>query len=90
MKFGIGDLYEYYHLLTGFIFRSSSLLALQPCVSLDLHHGFVNSNFFWVVSLAPCPNPNLEDQELHFVWPLPLHLSGVGGSTRSLRSRQHS
>jgi hypothetical protein len=32
----------------------------------------------------------MEEQGLHFVWPLPFNLSGMGGSTRSLRSRQHS
>jgi hypothetical protein len=40
--------------------------------------------------LARRSTPNLEDQGLHFIWPLPFDLSGIGGSTRSLRSRQHN
>jgi hypothetical protein len=66
--------------------KSSSLLALQPCVGLGLLHGFVTVNFSGMWSLAPRPTLNLEDQELHFVWPLPFHLSGMGGPTRSYAS----
>jgi hypothetical protein len=36
------------------------------------------------------PNPNLEGQGLQFSWPLPFDPFGMGGSTRSLLSRQHS
>jgi hypothetical protein len=44
-------------------------------MSFDLIHGegFVTINFSRVRSLAPCPIPNLEDQGLHFVWPLPFN-----------------
>jgi hypothetical protein len=69
---------------------SSYLLALQPCVGLGFLHGFVTANFSVVGSLAPHPTPNLKDQGLHFFWPLHFDLSGMGGPTRSLRSRQHS
>jgi hypothetical protein len=30
--------------------------------------------------LAPCPTPNLEDQGLHFVWPLPFDLLALPGA----------
>jgi hypothetical protein len=51
--------------------------------------------FRWTVDfrvgyLAPCPTPNLEDQGLHFIWPLHFELSGMGGPTMSLSSSQHS
>jgi hypothetical protein len=49
-----------------------------------------NSRFFRDCVVSPRPNPNLEDQRLHLVWPLPFDLSCTGGSTRSLHSRQHS
>jgi hypothetical protein len=51
---------------------------------------FRNSTFFrgGVVSLMS--NLQTGGQVLHFVWPLPFYLSGMNGSTRSLRSRQHS
>jgi hypothetical protein len=61
----------------------SSLLALQPSMGLGLFHGFVTVDFSGVGSLAPRPTPNLEDQGLHFVWPIPFDLSGMGGPTRS-------
>jgi hypothetical protein len=51
---------------------------------------FRKSKFFLGEVVAPSQNPNLEDQKLHFVWPLPFDLSGMGDPTRSLRSRQHS
>jgi hypothetical protein len=51
---------------------------------------FRNSKFFRVGSLAPRPTPNLEVQGLHFVWPLLFDVSGMGGSTTSLRPLQHS
>jgi predicted acylesterase/phospholipase RssA len=51
---------------------------------------FRNSKFFQGGVVAPRPISNLEDQGLHLVWPLPFDLSGIGGSTRSLRSRQPS
>jgi hypothetical protein len=70
--------------------RSSSLLVLQPCLGLGLLRGFVTVDFSGVGLLAPRPTPNLEDQGLHFVWSLPFDLSGMGGATRSLRSRQHT
>jgi hypothetical protein len=52
--------------------------------------GFVTVNFTRMVSLAPRPTSSLDNQGLHFVWPLPFDLSGMGGSTWSFRSRQHS
>jgi hypothetical protein len=51
---------------------------------------FRNSKYFLCRVVSPRPTPNLEDQGLHSVWPLPFDLSGMGGATRSLRSRQHS
>jgi hypothetical protein len=45
---------------------------------------------FLLGSLAPFPNSNLENLGLHLVWPLPFDMSHIGGSTRSLCSRQHS
>jgi hypothetical protein len=42
-----------------------------------------------VGSLAQRPKDNLEDRELHFIWPLSFDLSDMGSTTRSLRSRQH-
>jgi hypothetical protein len=51
---------------------------------------FSNSNVSRVGSLAPLPNPNLDYQGLHFVWPLPFALPGMFGPTRSTISRQHS
>jgi hypothetical protein len=40
--------------------------------------------------LAPRLTPNLEDQGVYFVLPLLFHLSGMCGSTRRLRFRQHN
>jgi hypothetical protein len=52
---------------------------------------FRNSRFFCGGGLfAPLQTPNLEDQRLHFVWNLPVDLSGMDGPTRSSRSRQHN
>jgi hypothetical protein len=73
-----------------FYVYSPSLLALQPSVALHLLHGFVTVNFLGVESLSARPVPSLEDQGLHVMWPIPFCLSGMGGPTRSLRSRQHS
>jgi hypothetical protein len=39
---------------------SSSILVLQPCVDLELLHGFIRVYLCGVGSLAPCP---LEDQD---------------------------
>jgi hypothetical protein len=50
-------------------------------VRLGLLHVFVRVNFSGVGSIASRSTPNLEN---HF------DLSGMGGSARSLRSRQHS
>jgi hypothetical protein len=69
---------------------SYSLLAPQPRVGLYLLHGFVTEDFSRVGLLAPHPTRNLEDQGLHFVWPLSVYLSDMGGPTRNLRSRQHT
>jgi hypothetical protein len=55
----------------------SFLLAPQPCVGLGLLHGFL-TGFSGVLSLAPRPKPNLEDQLLQFIWPLPFDLPGYG------------
>lgn len=41
-----------------------------------------NSEFY----LRRDPKPSLDIQGLHFIWPLPSHLPGMGGPTRSLRS----
>jgi hypothetical protein len=43
-----------------------------------------------VVNQSSSRTEVLEEQELHFVWPLPYVLPDMGGSTRRLRSRQHS
>jgi hypothetical protein len=56
---------------------------------------FIGSGSFVTVEfsgmgLSLSPTPNLEDQKLHSVWPLPFDLSGMGGTTKSLCSRQHS
>jgi hypothetical protein len=69
--------------------RRPSLLALQPSASLVLWT-INNSRFFWDGLLAPNPTPNLENQALHFIWPIHFDLSGTCGTTRSLCSRQHS
>jgi hypothetical protein len=53
-------------------------------VCLSLLHSFVTVNISGVGSLTPRPVPNLVDQELHFIWPLPSDLSGMGGPTSSL------
>jgi hypothetical protein len=66
----------------------SSLLALQ--LYLGLRHDFVTVNFSGVGSLAPRLILNQKDEGLHFVWYLTFDLSGMGGPTRSLRTRQHS
>jgi hypothetical protein len=61
---------------------SSSLLVLQPCVVLAYSMvlwRFHNSKFLWVEVISPMPNPHLEDQGLHFIWPLYFVLSGIGG-----------
>jgi hypothetical protein len=73
-----------------FILLYSPLLALQPCVGLGVLRGSVTVHFSGVGSLASLATPNLDDQELHFVWPLTFDLSEMGGPTRSSRSRQHS
>jgi hypothetical protein len=69
---------------------SSTLLALHSCVGNGLFHSFVKENSSGGWLLAPRPKPNLEDQGLRFFWHLHFDLSGIGGSTRSSRSRQHS
>jgi hypothetical protein len=51
---------------------------------------FRNNKMFGVGLLTPRSTLDLKDQGLHSVWPPPFDLSGMGGSTRSLRSRQHS
>jgi hypothetical protein len=71
----------------------SSLLSLQICVGLVLHHKlwrFHNSIFSGVGMLASLPTLKPQDQALKFVGPLRFDLPDVGGTTRSLRSRQHS
>jgi hypothetical protein len=55
-------------------------LLLQPCVGLCLYHGVV---------VLPQPS-NLEDQQLHFIWPLPFDLPGMGDPATSLSSHQFS
>jgi hypothetical protein len=46
--------------------------------------------FSGMVSLAPRPTRNLENQGLHFVWTIIFDLSGICEITTSLRSSQHS
>jgi hypothetical protein len=46
--------------------------------------GFVTVKFSGVGWLTPLPTPNLEDEELNLVRPLPFDLSGTGDLTRSL------
>jgi hypothetical protein len=41
--------------------------VMTLCVGLGLSYGFVAVHFSGMGSLAPRPNPNLEDQGLHFV-----------------------
>jgi hypothetical protein len=69
-----------------------SLLGLQPFVCRGFSSGsggFIIVGISGMVLLAPRPTPNPLDKGLHFL-PLPFDLSGMGGSVRSLRSRQHS
>jgi hypothetical protein len=73
-----------------FTYTYSCLLELQPNMGLSLSHCFVTVDFLGVGSLAPRPNPNLEDKGLHSVWPLPFDLSVKDGPARNFRSRQHS
>jgi hypothetical protein len=47
-------------------------------VGLVLLYGFVTVNFSGMESLGLNQTPNLEDQELHFAWPLPFDPSGMG------------
>jgi hypothetical protein len=49
-----------------------------------------NSNFSRCGVVSTTPSPNLEDWGLHFAWLLPFDLSGMSGSTRSLRSHEPS
>jgi hypothetical protein len=48
-------------------------------MGLGLLCGFGTENFSRVKSLAACPTPNLEDQGLHFIWPLPFVLFDLSG-----------
>lgn len=59
------------------------LHIVQPCACLGLIRGFVTVNCSGVGSLVPPPNPNLKDQGLPFVWPLPFDLSGICGLPRA-------
>jgi hypothetical protein len=52
-------------------------------MGLGFIRGFVTVDFFEGGSLAPRPNPNLEDKGLHFVWPLPFDLCGKDGTAKS-------
>jgi hypothetical protein len=61
-------------------FHTGSITLYGPWPSLL----FLTISFSGVVLLALRPNPNLGDQELHFVWPLPFDLSDMGSSTKSL------
>jgi hypothetical protein len=51
---------------------------------------FRNSIFVGVPLFAPCQTPNLKGYGLHFGWPLPFDLYGMGESIRRLRSSQQS
>jgi hypothetical protein len=57
---------------------------------LGLLHGFVTVNVSSEVSLATRRTPNPEDSDYTSSCSLPFDLSRMGGSTRSLRSHQHS
>jgi hypothetical protein len=48
--------------------------------------GFATIDFSGVGLLVSRPTHNPWDQGLHFIWPLPFDLSGMGDPTRSLRS----
>jgi hypothetical protein len=52
--------------------RTFSSGATAPCAS-GTPSLFPKSSFFWDVFVSH--TPNLEDQELHFVWPPPIELS---------------
>jgi hypothetical protein len=54
---------------------SFSCQVLRLCVCLLLRHGFKAVNVSVVGSLAPRATPSLEDQRLHFAWPLTFELS---------------
>jgi hypothetical protein len=53
-------------------------MVLESCLSIALLHGFVIALFFWSEVVTPRSTLNLEDERLHFVWPLHFDLSGVG------------
>jgi hypothetical protein len=46
--------------------------------------------FMWEGYQPNRTTPNLEDQGLYFVWPVPFDLSSLDDPTRSLNSGQHS
>jgi hypothetical protein len=50
-------------------------------VDLGLLNSFVTVNISRVEVVPPHPTPNLENQRLHFIWPLPFDLSGIGDPT---------
>jgi hypothetical protein len=63
------------------VYSANLLLAL--CGSWALPW-FRKSNIFGEVSLAPRRTPNLEDQGLHFVWPLLFDLSDMDDAPTSI------
>jgi hypothetical protein len=65
----------------------SALQTLQFCMGVGLLHG--NLWLWRVGSLSPRPTPTWKTR-LQYVWPLTFYLSGMGGSSRNLRSRQHN
>jgi hypothetical protein len=77
---------------------SSSLLELQPCEGLGLLQGsssvgfgsFLTVDFCRNGVVRPTSNPQPEGPGTTLHLPFPFDLSGTGGTTRSLHSRQHS
>jgi hypothetical protein len=68
----------------------SSLLAMQPCVSPSLLHGFLNKQLFRVAVVTPWPN--LQPAGLRTTLRLAptFGLPGTGGPTRILSSHQQT
>jgi hypothetical protein len=79
----ITDVLQY---LCAFFFFTGATTECWPLPLPWFHYG----KFFRGGVVAPHRTPNLGDQGLYFVRSLPFDLSGTGGTTRSLRSHQHS
>jgi hypothetical protein len=68
--------------------KEPRIRATTLCVGVGLFHGFVTV-YISRVECQPHAQPPTERPRIHF-WLLPFDLPTIGGSTRSLRSRQHS